>query len=509
MALGFVGGFAAQVCSEPPRLAREFRGAWIATVANIDWPSKKTLPAEEQKEELRRLFDKAVALNLNAVVMQVRPACDAMYASELEPWSGFLTGEMGRAPSPWYDPLEFAVEEAHKRGLQLHTWFNPYRAGHASWAGEYPANHVSNALPDAVVRYGKQLWLDPGSAEGEEHSLRVVLDVVKRYDIDGVHFDDYFYPYPITEEVGDSGSNGLDADEKPPRREVPFPDDASWDAYTARTPEAERLSRGDWRRENVNRFVRRVSEGIKATKPGVAFGVSPFGIWRPGHPSSVVGFDAYDKLYADSKLWLEEGWVDYASPQLYWPIRSRGQSYPVLLEWWSRQNPLGRPLWPGNYTSRVSDEPDGKGKWAAAELVEQVRLTQAFGAASGNIHFSMKALAKNYGGVADALLAGPYARPALPPVLESLDLPPADSSPPRVQAYGKKLVFEPRPMDLHWVVQANTDGQWVDQILTAGKPVLDLSVAGLTDADSGEFVVRSVDRYGRESEPRRFKLPLP
>lgn len=494
---------------EPPPIAREFRAAWIATVANIDWPSARDLTPDQQRAELVALLDSAAALNLNAVVMQVRPACDAMYASELEPWSGFLTGEMGQAPTPRYDPLEFAVAEAHRRGLQLHAWFNPYRAGHASWTGEYPPNHVSKSLPGAVVRYGKQLWLDPGSAEGEEHSLRVVLDVVKRYDVDGVHFDDYFYPYPITEEVGDAGSNGLDAGTQPPRREVPFPDDNSWQDYVGRTPAGERLSRGDWRRENVNRLVRRVSEGIKATKPGVAFGVSPFGIWRPGHPESVVGFDAYEKLYADSKLWLEQGWLDYASPQLYWSIRARGQSYPVLLEWWTRHNPLGRPLWPGNYTSRVSDEPDSKGKWSAEEVVEQVRLTQAFAAASGNVHFSMKALAKNYGGVADALAAGPYARPALPPALPSLETPPAVTRAPRVGLSGRTLSFQPRPLDRHWVIQAKTGGGWKDYLLPAGEPVFDLAANGLAESAAGAMVVRSVDRYGRESEPRRFEFPLP
>jgi len=266
----------------PPKLMREFRAAWVATVANIDWPSSKGLTTAEQKAELLAILDRAAQLRLNAIIFQVRPACDALYASELEPWSEFLTGTMGKAPQPYYDPLALAVEEAHKRGLELHAWFNPYRAGHSSSKSPVPANHVSREHPQWVRRYGSQLWLDPGEKEVQDYSLRVVMEVVRSYNIDGVHFDDYFYPYPEKDGRG---------------QVIPFPDSSSWRRYKEA---GGRLGREDWRRENVNLFVMRVSQSVHATKPWVKFGISPFGIWRPGSPPQVKGLDAYEALFADS-----------------------------------------------------------------------------------------------------------------------------------------------------------------------------------------------------------------
>ncbi|WP_197527725.1 glycoside hydrolase family 10 protein [Posidoniimonas polymericola] len=472
----------------PPELQSEFRAAWIATVANIDWPSKPGLSTEDQQRELLGLLDKAVELNLNAIVLQVRPACDAFYSSELEPWSPYLTGVMGQATSPGYDPLEFAVREAHRRGLQLHAWFNPYRASHPSYKGELSADHISRRLPGSVVEYGAYQWLDPSDDDASRHSLDVIMDVVRRYDIDGVHFDDYFYPYPITAKADD----GQDA-------EVPFPDDRSWEKYVASTPSGDRLSRDDWRRQSINQFVERVYQAIKAEKPHVLFGISPFGIWRPGHPESVVGFDAYEKLYADSKLWLEEGWVDYFTPQLYWPVRSSGQSYPILLEWWTRQNPHGRPIWPGLFTSKVRSKPEGDG-WSAAEIVQQVRLTQAFAHAGGNVHFSMKALAKNYDGVADALADGPYAEPALPPVCGWL----TESAPPArpiVRREEGRLVINSTNVDDVWLyaVQTHTTEGWTTRLLPGA--------ADKADESAGEAFVTAIDRYGRRSEPARVAAP--
>jgi len=233
---------------KPPAPMREFRAAWVATVANIDWPSRKGLSTGEQKAELLAILDRAAHLKLNAVIFQVRPACDALYASEIEPWSEFLTGTMGKAPEPYYDPLSFAIEEAHKRGLELHAWFNPYRAGHPSAKSPVSPNHITKARPQLVRHYGKQVWLDPGEKEVQEYSLSVVMDVLRRYDIDGVHFDDYFYPY---KELDRSGN------------EVDFPDDTSWKRFGA----TGKLERDDWRRQNVDSFVQKVYDSIKATKP--------------------------------------------------------------------------------------------------------------------------------------------------------------------------------------------------------------------------------------------------
>ena len=334
--LGLGGQHDAWALTPPPELPREFRGAWVATVANIDWPSKPGLPVDEQQQEMIKLLDLARDLHLNAIILQVRPAADALYGSNLEPWSQYLTGIMGQAPEPLYDPLQFAVEQAHQRGLELHAWFNPYRARHASAHGEVANNHISRTHPEIVRQYGGYLWLDPGEPSATEHTRQVVLDVVRRYDIDGVHFDDYFYPYPVTDEGG---------------QEVPFPDDASWERRKDRE-----LSRDDWRRDNVSRFIQSLYADIKSAKPWVKFGISPFGIWRPGQPPSITGFDAYAKLYADAKLWQEQGWLDYLTPQLYWKIDSAGQSYPVLLEWWYEHNARDRHLWPGNFTSRLAQQ---------------------------------------------------------------------------------------------------------------------------------------------------------
>ncbi|NDC64745.1 MAG: hypothetical protein EBZ59_12360, partial [Planctomycetia bacterium] len=354
-ALGVLAGAVPAVADDLPAVRREFRAAWIATVANIDWPSRPGLPADEQRAELVRLFDRAVATRLNAVILQIRPCADALYPSALEPWSPYLTGTMGKPPEPVYDPLAFAIEEAHARGLELHVWFNPYRVLHTAPIGPTAPTHASVALPAIVRRYGTYLWFDPGEPAAADRFLEVVTDVVRRYDIDGVHIDDYFYPYPV------AGGNG---------RPAPFPDDRSWRRYVKG---GGTLSRDDWRRRNVDLLVQALHDGIHARKPWVRFGISPFGIWRPGHPPQVKGFDAYAQLYADARRWWREGWVDYLAPQLYWPTTKAEQAYPVLLEWWASENARGRHLWPGNFTSRAGAT--GSGAFPVDELLAQIRVT--------------------------------------------------------------------------------------------------------------------------------------
>jgi uncharacterized lipoprotein YddW (UPF0748 family) len=351
----------------------EFRGVWVATVGNIDWPSRKGLPADKQKAELMAILDKCVEVKLNAVIFQVRPMADALYKSDLEPWSEFLTGTAGADPG--YDPLEFAVREADARGLELHAWFNPYRAWAPAAHSSVPANHLVKTRPDLAKPYGKHYWLTPTSPDVQVHSLNVILDVVHRYDIDGIHIDDYFYPYKEKDAAG---------------HVVPFPDDDTWEAYQK---SGGTLSRDDWRRSAVNAFIEKMYAETKAAKPWVKVGISPFGIWRPGHPDGINGFDAYDQLYADSKLWLNRGWVDYWSPQLYWPINKKEQSFPRLLSWWMSENTQHRHVWPGLGTHRHS----------AAEIVEQIQLTRRMVDPPGHVHFSMKAIMQNKGGIADAL----------------------------------------------------------------------------------------------------------
>ena len=384
-------GIAAAPSIGQAQARREFRGVWVATVSNIDWPSRPGLTSEQQKKELVAIFDRAAELNLNAIVFQIRPMCDALYQSKLEPWSEFLTGKMGQ--SPGYDPLEMAVTEAHKRKMELHAWFNPYRAHHPSGKSPISKDHIVKNRPDLAKKYGKHYWLNPTHPEVQDHSLNVILDVVQRYDIDGVHLDDYFYPY-----------KEKDANDKL----IPFPDDDTWEKYQA---SGGKLKRDDWRRDAVNRFVERMYAEVKKAKPWVKVGISPFGIWRPGNPKGIEGFDQYAELYADARLWLREGWVDYFTPQLYWPIKQTKQSYPRLLEWWANENVKGRHLWPGNIPSRVTGKDKG---WPASEIADQVRATRAQKGATGNIHFSMKALMKNTGGVADALREV-YKEPALIP----------------------------------------------------------------------------------------------
>ncbi|GAB5519401.1 MAG: glycoside hydrolase family 10 protein [Rhodothermales bacterium] len=465
-----------------PEVEREFRGVWIATVANIDWPSEPGLPVAQQQAEFRHLVDQIDRLGFNAIVLQVRPTADALYASKLEPWSAYLTGQQGQAPSPYYDPLAFAVEEAHKRGIELHAWFNPYRAFHPSAQGTQTATHMSQRRPDLVKTYGDLQWFDPGEPDAAAHSLAVMLDVVERYDIDGVHLDDYFYPYPITD--------SLDQD-------VPFPDDPSWaKAQAAGTT----LSRDDWRRKNIDDFVERLYLSIKATKPHVKFGISPFGIWRPGHPPQIQGFDQYDKLYADAKKWLNKGWIDYYTPQLYWAIEQTAQSYPVLLDWWIGENTHGRHMWPGQYTSRVGFAPERA--WAASEVTEQIRLTRERTGATGTVHFSMQAIEKNANGIADAL-AETYAAPALVPASPWLD--PAVPSAPAVAlvGLGGTPYVEMTPADAvlpaHWIVHRyRPTGGWSTELLPGWHTTYDL-----TDPTVTELAVAVVSRVGVEGPPTR------
>jgi uncharacterized lipoprotein YddW (UPF0748 family) len=379
--------------SEPPGAPREFRGAWVATVANIDWPSTRGISVDAQKTEARNIIAQARSLGLNAIILQVRPSADALYASQLEPWSEFLTGEQGKAPEPFYDPLAFWIEEAHSVGIELHAWFNPYRARHPSAKSPLAANHLGIARSDLVRTYGDHLWLDPGEPDAVAHVLAVVLDVVRRYDIDGVHIDDYFYPYPI---------------EDAPGQTVDFPDERAWQAFVTL---GGTLSRAEWRRRNVDEFVARLYQEVHREKPLVRVGVSPFGVGRPDRrPLGVTGFSQYDEIYANVELWLEQGWMDYLVPQLYWKLSSTGQPFGTLLDYWRTQNPKGRHVWPGLFTSRTGlSDP-----WPVEEITDQIQLTRTCEGSTGHAHFSMVALKKDYGGITGPL-AKIYGGPALVP----------------------------------------------------------------------------------------------
>jgi uncharacterized lipoprotein YddW (UPF0748 family) len=425
----------------PPPPPREFRAAWVATVGNIDWPSKRGLTSQQQVAEMNAILDKASELNLNAIILQVRTSCDAFYASPYEPWSEYLTGKQGVPPEPYYDPLATWVIEAHRRGIELHAWFNPYRARNTSAKSPDAANHISNTRPEIVKKFNGYEWLDPGEEGARQQTLSVIMDVVRRYDIDGVHLDDYFYPYPEYLKNAD------------------FPDDPSWKRYQ---DAGGKLDRADWRRENVNRMIHDIYAGIKAVKPRVKFGISPFGIARPGSPEMVKGFDQYDKLYADAKLWLNEGWCDYWTPQIYWRIESKDQPYAEILKGWISENQQGRHVWPGNYISAVNDSPKG---WPSEEIIDQIRVTRETPGASGNVLFSMVALMQNRKGLSDQLRDGPYAEPALIPASPWLASHPLAA--PLVRAYPQRdgsvqVAWENQDMEYpaQWAIWARSGDQW-------------------------------------------------
>jgi len=459
-----------------PHTEREFRAAWVATVANINWPSKPGLTTKEQQDEAIALLDFLQKNNFNAVILQVRPQCDALYKSDLEPWSYYLTGQQGKAPDPYYDPLEFWTEAAHDRGLELHVWLNPYRAHHRD-GKEISDQSVVKKHPEQVVYLQEGYWwLDPAQKATQDLTAAVVMDIVKRYDIDGVHFDDYFYPYP-------SYNNNVD-----------FPDSVSWMAYQQ---SGGKLSRGDWRRDAVNTLIERLYKDIKKEKPWVKFGLSPFGIWRPGYPESIGGFDQYDQLYADAKLWLNEGWIDYFSPQLYWPINRMAQSFPVLLGWWSGENKKHRHLWPGISVGRDTSAKN------VNEILSQLMISRGMLPESkGIVHWSISSLTQNPNMTA-AIVKGPYAKPALVPASTWLDKKPPSAPVVKIDFSGGKAKLtwtHPDEKDVfHWIVYYTYGNTYNYAILNRGERSFELDLKNAKEISLNKIAVTAVDRTGNES----------
>ncbi len=477
-----------EVATEIPKAEREFRAAWVATVANIDWPSEPGLPVDLQKQEIIAILDTAKALNLNAIVFQIRPHCDAFYASKLEPWSYYLTGEQGKAPDPYYDPLKFWIDESHKRGLELHAWFNPYRAHHPA-GGEITEHSIIKQKPSLAKKLKSGFyWLDPANPKTQQHSMDVIMDVVRRYDIDGVHMDDYFYPYPSYHGKKD------------------FPDEESWQAYKKT---GGKLFKKDWRRKAVNDFVENLYNNIKAEKKHVKLGISPFGIWRPNFPRSIKGFDQYDKLYADARLWLREGWVDYFTPQLYWPISQIEQSFPVLLGWWHRQNIENRNLWPGLYTSKVQDSS------GIDENINQIMITRGIVYNKpGHVHFSMKAFLRNDSlGFNDALRKSVYRQEALIPASPWLDKePPAKPIDATLNKTNTRVKINWKNQTgqeiFHTVVYTKYGEDWQYRILPGDITSHEITSEIMATKDDqpvttklNKVAITCVDRNGNESDP--------
>jgi len=482
----------AESAKTPPAAPREFRAAWVATVGNSTWPSRRDLSVDDQKKEMIAILDRAAALHLNAIIFQVRTQCDALYDSKLEPWSEFLTGAEGKAPSPYWDPLATWIDEAHKRGLELHAWFNPYRAKSGNARGDRAATHVSHQHPEIVRTYGNQLWLDPGDPATIDYSLAVFMDVVKRYDVDGVHIDDYFYPYKVSADASSRPTSrrafaGSRPSSRPTSRRgggrsLEFPDDSTFKRYQQ---SGGTLSRNDWRRQNVNTLIERLYNSIKAEKKWVKFGISPFGIWRPGNPREVEGLDAYNELYADSRLWFSKGWCDYFTPQLYWAIEGR-QPFPALFKWWSEQNQARRYLWPGIAIGRRDTN----------ETLKQIEITRQQ-PNPGVVHWSMGSLMRRKE-LGDALSSGLYAQAALVPPSTWLDHTP----PPKPTVVAQKradgtaiLKITPgqgeRPS--LWGIFVRSGAKW--RFITAPASTSEVVIPAPVD----RVVVTAVDRCGNES----------
>lgn len=376
---------------------REMRAAWIATVANIDWPSQKNLTSKAQREEMRTMLDGLAKNNINAIVMQIRPTADSFYPSAFEPWSHWLTGKQGVKPNPYYDPLQFVIDEAHKRCIEVHVWLNPYRVTNSEKLDVLSKDHLYYKNKDLFVKYGGKHYFDPGLDETREFLNRVVEDVVERYDVDAIHFDDYFYPYRVANEE--------------------FPDEASFrNNPRGFAPH----QKDDWRRNNVDLVIAELQQTIKNLKPWVEFGISPFGVWRnnnvdPRGSATRAGVQNYDDLYADILKWLKEGTIDYVVPQLYWEIGKKVADYEVLAKWWS-ENSYGKNLYIGLYASQLGSK-EAPSAWRNGnELIRQLNMNKQYPQIDGEVYFSAKGLLKNNQNLNDSLQRNHYKYPAICPL---------------------------------------------------------------------------------------------
>lgn len=438
-----------------PAIAREFRGTWCAVIYNIDWPSSSKLSAAEQQAEMRAILDRMQSLHMNALIFQVRPQCDAVYESAKEPWSPWLTGTMGK--SPGYDPLAFTIREAQLRGIEVHAWFNPFRALSNATANA-SASHITRNAAHLTKRYENLIWCDPALAESRNRALASMLDVLRRYDVDGIHLDDYFYPYP------QGGKR--------------FPDGQS----------------NETRRKIVDAFMQQLYTEVKRIKPWARVGISPFGIWQPGVPTgTTASLNAYEDLACDARKWLQNGWCDYLAPQLYWRIDGP-QSYTLLLEWWRAQG--SRPVWPGIASSRIGSSEDPGRK--ATEIVNQLQLSRSIGNNhAGHLHWSVKSLMQNRDNINEQLKTR-YTAPALVPPMPWLSkiVPPA----PLVSA-----LREGEKITVRWQVKDPSTHKIVVQVCRAKQ----WQTIRIAPSDSGGMVlplcdavaITAINRFGNAAAP--------
>ncbi|MEM7699164.1 MAG: family 10 glycosylhydrolase [Verrucomicrobiota bacterium] len=472
------------VFAKVPEPRREMRAAWVATVHNIDWPSKPGLSGSQQRAELTELLNVAAETGLNAVILQVRTECDALYPSKIEPWSFWLSGQMGRAPSDGYDPLAFAIQEAHRRGIELHAWFNPFRSSATSRSTK-SRDHISRTHSSLMLPADSMVFANPASDYSQQRALAVIKDVVSRYAIDGVHLDDYFYPYP-------KAVNG--------RRVETFNDSKFYQAYRSGGGQLDARS---WRRSEMDSFIRDLYGTVKSTKRHVDVGISPFGIWRPGVPRTIeAGVDAYEHLAADSRKWLREGWLDYFSPQLYWRISPAKQSFTTLYNWWSGENVKKRHFFPGIASSRVMSSTD-RGR-PASEMTNQIEVTRKRPSplGAGHLHWSIDAILTNQGGLRDRLRST-YAEVAIPPASPWLGS--AAPSPAYVAVEpgenGGTMLYFKETSDAQWrLIQVREGRKWTTLRL------LPASIEGFPLKNTPDQIsVRHVSATGMLSVPTVFK----
>jgi len=476
---------------------REFRGAWISVIYQEQY---RNMSVPKMKSYFINMLDDLQSYNINAVIFQVRPAADAFYYSEIEPWSRYLTGQQGKAPAGNFDPMAFVIEEAHKRHMEFHAWLNPYRVK-ASENDVLHQSHIYHQHPEWFVKYGKQTFFDPGLPESRAFICKVVKDIVKRYDIDAIHMDDYFYPYPI-------------AGEK-------FPDDKSFNKYASSQGFSTR-QRDDWRRNNVNMLIKELKSTIKSTKSWVRFGISPFGIYRnkkstpDGSGSDTNGLQNYDNLYADVKLWVEKGWIDYNIPQIYWEIGHASADYETLIRWWTWNN-YGAHLYIGQDVARTMKAADPKNPYRN-QLTRKMQLERTLPAVYGNCFWPVYELLKNNGGIADSLKTNYHKYPALiPAYLHMHDKSPKDVKSLKAewtaQGYFLKWKRNGNPKDpkkaQYYVIYCFDDKEKVDLENPSKVVAITRETSYFLPYENGKkkykYVVTSVDRFHNETKKGKSK----
>lgn len=474
---------------------REMRAVWVATVANIDWPSKPGLTVEEQMQEFSGLIEVVKEYNLNTIVFQIRPCADAFYASSLEPWSRWLGGEQGKVPEPFYDPLEFAIGKCREQGIDIHVWLNPYRAlqdtSHIA-----TADHITNLHPEWFLTYGKTVYFNPGLQETRDFVTSVVCDIVRRYDIDAIHMDDYFYPYRIAG--------------------VEFPDDS---AFVANPREFTPDRKEDWRRDNVDLIINQIHDSLRVIKPWVEFGISPFGVWRnidkdPAGSATKAGQTNYDDLYANILKWQEEALIDYVTPQLYWEIGKKVADYKILADWWSR-NSYGCQLYIGQAPYRISKKAKDREWRRAREITDQIKLNRTFPNISGSMFFSEKSLRNNPRHLKEKLTWNLYRYPSLVPVNNNI-VPIIPEAP-----FDTEMYVSNSTITLSWSKGADTKN-FIIYRFRKGKPVdmnnpqnifrvtssekISFDNSSSTDTEKYLYVITSQSYTNVESVPEYFKV---